>query len=162
MCQLTFVNLLAGITRFQQSPRGGGLTTIVLREPDSNQIPTGTSRLSGRPYRHQGLSSVVGTVGIEPTWDLLTFQPRIRRRVYVPYCIFSYWRLDSNQRFQISTTGIDDISIHCYASLFVVWEWIRTTGTSFSHFALPTELPHHFFVINSWYTLSFHHLVSTG
>ena len=45
---------------------------------------TGTSRLAGGPYRHQGLSSVVGTVGIEPTWDLLTFQPRIRRRVYVP------------------------------------------------------------------------------
>jgi hypothetical protein len=46
---------------------------------------TGTSRLAGGPYRHQGLSSVVGTVGIEPTWNLLTFQPRIRRRVYVPW-----------------------------------------------------------------------------
>ena len=51
---------------------------------ESNQIPKGTSRLAGGPYLHQGLSSVVGTVGIEPTWDLLTFQPRIRRRVYVP------------------------------------------------------------------------------
>ena len=27
----------------------------------------------------------VGTVGVEPTWNQLTFQPRIRRRVYVPY-----------------------------------------------------------------------------
>ena len=51
---------------------------------ESNQIPEGTSRLAGGPYLHQGLSSFVGTVGIEPTWDLLTFQPRIRRRVYVP------------------------------------------------------------------------------
>ncbi len=33
---------------------------------ESNQIPEGTSRLAGGPYRHQGLSSVVLIIGLEP------------------------------------------------------------------------------------------------
>lgn len=33
---------------------------------ESNQIPEGTSRLAGGPYRHQGLSSVVLITGLEP------------------------------------------------------------------------------------------------
>lgn len=33
---------------------------------ESNQIPEGTSRLAGGPYRHQGLSSVVFTTGYDP------------------------------------------------------------------------------------------------
>ena len=39
----------------------------VLRKTlESNQIPKGTSRLAGGPYRHQGLSSVVLIIGLEP------------------------------------------------------------------------------------------------
>lgn len=45
-----------------------------------------TSRLAGGPYRHQGLLSIVGKAGVEPAWNQLTFQPRIRRRVYLPRC----------------------------------------------------------------------------
>ena len=33
---------------------------------ESNQIPEGTSRLAGGPYRHQGLSSVVLMTGYDP------------------------------------------------------------------------------------------------
>ena len=28
-----------------------------------------------------------------------------------------YWRLDSNQRFQLTATGMDDISVHWYVSI---------------------------------------------
>jgi hypothetical protein len=45
-------------------------------------IECGTTAVVGVPTQVTPL--FVGTVGIEPTWDLLTFQPRIRRRVYVP------------------------------------------------------------------------------
>ena len=37
------------------SPRTYGLLRKTL---ESNQIPEGTSRLAGGPYRHQGLSSI--------------------------------------------------------------------------------------------------------
>ena len=43
------------------------LITRELRKTlESNQIPEGTSRLAGGPYRHQGLSSVVLIIGLEP------------------------------------------------------------------------------------------------
>ena len=34
-----------------------------------------------------------------------------------------YWRLDSNQRLKLSSTGIDDISIHRYVSVIVSLSW---------------------------------------
>lgn len=46
-----------------RSPRTYGLLRKTL---ESNQIPEGTSRLAGGPYRHQGLSSVVLIIGLEP------------------------------------------------------------------------------------------------
>ena len=52
---------------------------------DPQSVSHRSQCLAGMSRRLQGLLSVVGTVGIEPTWDLLTFQPRIRRRVYVPW-----------------------------------------------------------------------------
>ena len=33
-----------------------------------------------------------------------------------------YWRLDSNQRFKLTATGIDGISIHWYVSILVAGE----------------------------------------
>ena len=46
------------------------LWSLIIRELrkalESNQIPEGTSRLAGGPYRHQGLSSVVLIIGLEP------------------------------------------------------------------------------------------------
>ena len=47
--------------------RLGNLSYRHLRKTlESNQIPEGTSRLAGGPYRHQGLSSVVLIIGLEP------------------------------------------------------------------------------------------------
>ena len=53
-------------------------------------IECGTTAVVGAPTQVTPL--FVGTVGIEPTWDLLTFQPRIRRRVYVP----CYYKINRN------------------------------------------------------------------
>ena len=40
--------------------------TILRKTLESNQMPEGTSRLAGGPYPHQGLSSVVLIIGLEP------------------------------------------------------------------------------------------------
>ena len=43
-----------------------------------------------------------------------------RQELYqLSYFRLLYWRLDSNQRFKLTTTGIDDISIHWYVSILV-------------------------------------------
>ena len=46
------------------------LWSLIIRELrkvlESNQIPEGTSRLAGGPYRHQGLLSIVLITGLEP------------------------------------------------------------------------------------------------
>ena len=77
-------------------------------QPDSHR----SHCLANKSRRLQGLLSMVGTVGIEPTWDLLTFQPRIRRRVYVPY-----YRINHN----VSLCGSLNKLKYIYLILFLLY-----------------------------------------
>ena len=67
-------------------------------------------------YQAEGICAVVADQeGIEPP----TFELTAHCSTPELLVLFLYWRLDSNQRFKLSPTGIDDISIHWYASIFL-------------------------------------------
>jgi hypothetical protein len=42
-----------------------------------------------------------------------------------------YWRLDSNQRFQLTATGMDDISVHWYVSILVAGEGLEPPSSAY-------------------------------
>ena len=42
-----------------------------------------------------------------------------------------YWRLDSNQRFKLTATGIDGISIHWYVSILVAGEGLEPPSSAY-------------------------------
>ena len=115
------------------------LWSLIIRELrkalESNQIPEGTSRLAGGPYRHQGLLSIVLITGLEP----ITSDVSDRRSHQLSY--MSGCGLDRDRTYDLRVNS----------SLLYLWatspfccgsRWNRTTKPMFyRHEQDPADTP---------------------